>query len=131
MSSNASFLYLRLGPGYEPIWDPDAQLSDLDACAQAILTNLNLFQGEWWENLNEGTPMFQEIINQRATPNGQQIMALALAQRIRSTPYVSGVENMQTSFDAKSRKFSFSCIAKTSFGSLNVQFSPGQSASVS
>lgn len=131
MSSNASILYLRLDDNYDPIWDPDAQLSDLDAVAQAIRTNLNLFQGEWWQDLNDGTPMFQEIINQRATPSGQQIMALALAKRISGTPYVSSVENMQFSFSETSRRFSFSCVAKTSFGTLTVQFSPGQSASVS
>ena len=48
MSANSSILYLRLDANYDPIFDPDAELSDLQAVAQAIRTRLLLFMGEWW-----------------------------------------------------------------------------------
>lgn len=130
MSATASILYLRLDANYDPIFDPDAELSDLDAVAQAIKTRLLLFEAEWWENLNEGTPMFQEIIGQRASANGQQIMAMALSSRIAGTPYVSGVEDVSVQFDESTRQLTYSCVAQTSFGSVPVTFSPGLSASV-
>lgn len=130
MSASASILYLRLDENYDPIFDPDAELSNLEAVAQAIKTRLLLFQGEWWENLNEGTPMFQEIIGQRASTNGQQIMALAISARIGATPYVSAVENVAVAFNETTRALTYSCVAQTSFGSVPVTFSPGLSASV-
>lgn len=130
-AASASIVYLRLDAENDPIFYPQAELTNLDAVAQAILTRLNLFQGEWWENLNEGTPMFQEIISQRASPGGQQIMALALAQRVQGTPFVSGVTDMVVSFDPVKRKFQFRCTAQTSFGAVPVDFTPGTSARVS
>ena len=130
MSANASILYLRLDANWDPIFDPEAELSDLQAVAQAINTRLRLFQGEWWANLNDGTPMFQEILGQRASGNGQKVMATALAQRVSGTPYVSSVENVAITFDPITRKLSFSCTAQTSFGTVSVLFEPGLNASV-
>lgn len=130
MSASASIVYLRLDADYDPIFDPSAELSDLEAVAQAIQTRLWLFQGEWWENLNEGAPMFQQIVGQRASGAGQQIMSLALAQRIATTPYVSAVNDVQISYSPITRKFSFSCTAQTSFGAVTVTFTPGLGASV-
>jgi hypothetical protein len=130
MSAAAQIVYLRLDADYDPVFQTGAELSNLDAVAQAIKTRLLLFQGEWWENLNEGTPMFQQIIGQRASKNGQQIMALALANRVAGTPYVSAVEDVAISFDEKTRSFSFRCTAQTSFGTVPVTFSPGLNASL-
>ena len=130
MSATASILYLRLDEDYDPVFDPGAELSNLDAVAQAIKTRLLLFQGEWWENLNEGTPMFQEIIGRRATGGQLQIMSLALTQRVAGTPYVSSVQNAEIKYDPFTRALSFSCIAQTSFGEVPVTFTPGLAASV-
>lgn len=130
-AASAAIVYLRLDSNNDPVFDPDAELSNIDAVAQAILTRLKLFQGEWWSNLNDGTPMFQEIIGQRASQSGLQIMALALSNRIAGTPYVSGVQDVNISFNAKNRTLSFSCTALTSFGNVPVQFNPGMNASVS
>lgn len=130
MSSVASIVYLRLDANHDPIFDPGAELSDLDAVAQAILTRLELLQGEWWENLNEGTPMFQQIIGRRLTQNQQQVISLALTARIQGTPFVSAVEDLTIAFDEITRAFAFRCTAKTSFGTVPITFSPGLNASV-
>ena len=92
---------------------------DLEAVAQAIATRLKLFQGEWWENRNAGTPVFQSMLG---TTNGRrpELIALLLKQRILSTPYVTGVSNLQTSFDSGARAFRFSCRVQTAFGTLSV-----------
>lgn len=120
--------YLQLDKNFDPIWDPAAALIDLDAVAQAIRTRLLLFEGEWWEDLNEGTPMFQEILGQRATVNGQQIMSQALIARVSGTPYVSGVENASTTFSDKTRQLNFAATAQTSFGKVTVNAVPALSA---
>ena len=94
-------------------------VSDLDAVAQAIATRLKLFQGEWWESADAGTPVFQSML---ATANGRrpELVALLLKQRILATPYVTGVSNVQTSFDGATRAFRFSCTVTTQFGTLSV-----------
>jgi hypothetical protein len=120
----SSITYLQLDASYDPIFDPRAALQDLQAVEQAIKTRVLLFEGEWWEDLNLGTPMFQEIIGARATPNGQQVMSAALAARISGTPFVSTVQNINATFASASRKFSFSATADTSFGAVSVQFAP-------
>ena len=129
--ASAKFAYLRLDADNDPVFQVEASLTDLEAVRQCIKTRLLLFEGEWWENLQEGTPMFQEIIGARATPNQQQIMALALAQRISQTPFVSGVSDMAFSFEPIARRFSYSAKADTSFGTVTINFTPGVSASVS
>jgi hypothetical protein len=117
--------YLQLDADYDPILDPAASLQDAAAVRQAIQTRILLFLGEWWEDLNEGTPMFQKILGTRVTPNNQQIMAQSLATRITGAPYVSAVQNVNVSFNPKTRGFSFSATAQTAFGVVTILFSPG------
>jgi hypothetical protein len=123
--------YLRLDAEYDPVFDNTATLSDLEAVRQAIQTRLALFQGEWWEDLNDGTPMFQEILGQRASQNGLQAMALVLNERIAGTPYVQGVQNVNIVFNAANRSFTYTATALTAFGSTDIVFPPpGASAEV-
>lgn len=121
----SSITYLQLDAQYDPIFLPQASLSDLEAVTQAIKTRLLLFEGEWWEDLGDGTPMFQEIVGQRATPNGQQIMSQALAARISGTPYVVAVQNVSVNFNPTTRQFSFVATVQTAFGTVTIPYSPG------
>lgn len=131
MSANASILYLRLDENYDVVFDADAALTDLQAVAQAIETRLLLLQGEWWQDLNDGTPMFQDVIGRRASGPGLQVMTLAFSQRVSGTPYVSAVLDVSTNYSYITRAFEFKCTAQTSFGNVQVVFTPGISASVS
>ena len=121
----SSITYLQLDAQYDPIFLSQASLSDLEAVTQAIKTRLLLFEGEWWEDLGDGTPMFQEIVGQRATPNGQQIMSQALAARISGTPYVVAVQNVSVNFNPTTRQFSFVATVQTAFGTVTIPYSPG------
>lgn len=94
-------------------------VNDLEAVAQAIATRLKLFTGEWWENRQAGTPVFQSMLGTTNARRGE-IVALLLKQRILSTPYVTRVTNVQTSFDAGTRAFRFSAQVETAFGALTV-----------
>lgn len=126
----ASITYLRLDSSYDPVFNPAVALTDLAAVTQAIQTALLLFQGEWWESLNVGTPMFQVILGRRATPKGLQAMSLALSLAIQAVPYVSSVV-ATAMFNPKTRQFSYSATAQTSFGPTTVSGNlPGNSASI-
>jgi hypothetical protein len=85
------------------------------AVAQAILTRLCLWQGEWFLNLQEGTPWMQQVLGH---PYGGQVPDSAIRQRITTTPYVTSIANYVSTFDRTSRFFSVSCEVYTSFGQV-------------
>jgi len=117
---SATITYRKLDATGEPIFGNGAGafVSDIDAVAQAISTRLKLLQGEWWENLNDGTPLFQSMLAVSGSPSNLDTIALILKQRILGTPYVLSVDQIQTSY--KNRAFSFACRVQTQFGSLSI-----------
>lgn len=124
----ATIQYLRLDSSYDAILVPSSSLVDLEAVAQAIKTRLNLFYGEWWEDLLDGTPMFQAILGTSGSPKNQQAIAVILSSRINGTPYVSTTKNVVTNFESDTREFSYSAQAETAFGTVPVAVTPGDSA---
>jgi len=120
----ATILYRRIDTSngqYEPVWGVDqaAFNSDLQAVAQLILTRLKLNTGEWFENLLDGLPLWQQILGQGHGKN-QAFLNLLIQQRIRKTYGVVGVSNVQSSYNSSTRSYSFSCTVKTQFGSLSL-----------
>jgi hypothetical protein len=127
MSSPVLITYLALDSGYDPVFTPAQSLTNLQAVVQAILTDLKLFLGEWWEDLSIGTPVFQVILGQLGTARGQAAMNLALQRRIEGVPYVTGVSNVSFSF--VDGQFGFTATANTVFGPVTVtNQTPGASA---
>jgi hypothetical protein len=109
---------IALDANYEPIFaSQQALLIDLDAVAQTIGTTLRLFQGEWWESLTDGTPLFQSILGP-----GRQLAAVAavIRTRILSVPFVTSISNVSISLNRASRALSYSCSVQTAFGTITV-----------
>ena len=124
-----SITYLLLDAGYDPVFDPNAVLTDLDAVRQVILTRLSLFLGQWWENLKLGLPVFQSILGQLASPSGIAAMQALIQQNILGTPYVTGVTNVSVNFTAG--KLSYITTVQTAFGTVITNGStPGLSANL-
>lgn len=92
-----------------------------------IQTTLLLFQGEWWGNLTQGLPLFQQILGVAGAGKNAEATALLIKQQIENVPYVQSVFNIQTSYST-SRVFTFNCTVTTQFGNLAVTFTPGNSA---
>lgn len=126
MSTTPTILYLQLDQNYDPIFDPGASLTDTNAVAQAILTRLKLFLGEWWENLNLGLPVFQSILGQLASPQGIAAMSLAVQQNIEGAPFVTALPIVNVSF--KDGVLSITATAQTQFGPVTVNTAPALSA---
>jgi hypothetical protein len=107
----------------EPLWGVGNTnfVTDIYAVAQLIKTRLLLFQGEFWADLDDGTPYWQSILGQ---PANQQKIVLLLTQRIFATPFVSQVLNSAASFDTASRSFNFNITVQTQFGILSVSNMP-------
>lgn len=118
----STILYLKLDETNDPNFDLSAVLEDLEAVQQAILTRLLLFQGEWFENLDEGLPLFQKIVGYK----NQQAAALAITARVIGTPFVSGVKDVSVS--NTNRQLSYAATAQTVFGQAQVTATPGAAA---
>lgn len=108
-----------LGTNYDPLYGNGQNdfLTDIDAVAQIIGTTLRLFKGEWWENLNIGTPMFQSILGQGGASDTAAISAI-LQNVILSCPFVTSISSISCTY--ANRKLSFSCTVLTQFGALQV-----------
>ena len=84
--------YLRLDAAYDPIFDPTVALTDINAVAQIMLTQLNLFLGEWFENLNLGLPVLQTMLGQLGSQRALAAMQLSVQQYLQTTvPYLVSV----------------------------------------
>lgn len=128
MSSPVLITYLALDADNDPVFDPTQSLSNVQAVAQAVLTRLRFFYGEWWEDLSAGLPVFQTILGQLGTAQGQAAMRNAVQRQIEGTPYVTGVTNISTSF--VDGQFAFTAEFTTTFGPATVTNLPGSSASI-
>jgi hypothetical protein len=115
----ATITVRNLGPNYDPLYGNSQAnfLTDIDAVAQIIGTKLRFFQGEWWENLLAGTPMFQSILGQGGAGNTSAIAAI-LQNVIYSVPYVTSISNLTCTYSNRALKFS--CTVLTAFGTLQV-----------
>jgi hypothetical protein len=74
----------------------------VEAVAQAVNTNLLLLRGEWWENLENGLPLFEEIIGTPETAEGITTIDALISDRILSTEGVLSIESYESSGCARS-----------------------------
>lgn len=90
-------------------------VSDIDAVRQAVYTRLKLLLEEWWEDVQDGLPLFQSILGAR-TGKGQQAIDIIIQDRIRGTTCVTDVFQYESTLDEESRKYSFQCQIGTLYG---------------
>lgn len=90
------------------------------AVAQAVETTLKLILGEWYLNLNDGTPYFQGILGVHSQETADQ----TLQSQIGGVQGVTGLENWKSTIDAKTRKYSsISATLFTVYGETKLQIS--------
>jgi hypothetical protein len=92
-------------------------LTGVDAVAQAIHTRLLLFTREWWENLNEGLPMWTAILGHRSS---KDIIDGLIRERILDTPNVKSISNLSSIYNSSTRAYTFTCSVDTTFGALTI-----------
>ncbi|MCL2085181.1 MAG: hypothetical protein FWH06_08005 [Oscillospiraceae bacterium] len=98
---------------------------DAAAVAQAVKTRLGLLRGEWWENTEDGLPLFQEILNTfHTTEYGADGVDLIFSERILGTKGVSEILSFDSRVDMSARSYSAVCVIRTVFGdAFNIQIS--------
>jgi hypothetical protein len=113
---------------YDTVFSNATALTGSQAVRQAILTRLNLFLGEWYENLNLGLSVFQTMLGQLGSSRTQQAAQQAVAADIMTlAPYVTAVNTVIVEFNS-AKQLSIQVIAQTVFGVVLVTTSPGSSA---
>ena len=88
-----------------------------EAVAQAVLTRLKLWTGEWFLNTTDGTPWMQEILGKRRVSVNPDA---AIKQRILGTQGVKEITDYASSFDGNSRTLSVSCSLNTIYGTTTL-----------
>lgn len=94
-------------------------LSGVEAVAQAIMTRLKLLKNEWWENLNDGLPLWQQILG--ASGKNIKLIDKLFLTRIKETPGVKETYNYESTFDPNTRKYSFSVTVNTEYGTTSLE----------
>jgi hypothetical protein len=84
--------------------------------AQSVLTRLRLWQGQWFLNVNEGTPWLQQILGKHSKP----VYDLAIKTRVLGTAGVTSIENYSSTLDPVTRKLSVRMTINTQFGQAEI-----------
>ncbi|CQR71690.1 hypothetical protein SOV_04860 [Sporomusa ovata DSM 2662] len=113
-------IYRRLDSNGDYVFGSNQQafISKADAVAQAIYTRLKLLLAEWWEDTQDGLPLFQSILGVR-TNRGKQAIDIIIQDRIRGTTDVTGIYNFTSTFDNETRQYSFKCQVDTAYGQVD------------
>ena len=86
------------------------------AVAQAILTRLSLWAGEWFLDLTEGTPWMQQILGKPRQPGSNP--DTAIRTRILGTPYVRRITDYASAYNSTTRRWAVACQVYTAFGQV-------------
>lgn len=94
-------------------------LSGVEAVAQAIITRIKFLKEEWWENLEEGTPLWQEILGH--PESNIKLVDEIILKRISGTTGVKDITEYTSNFNPETRKYSFKATIDTNFGQTTVE----------
>lgn len=89
--------------------------TDLEACAQAIKTRLKMFQGECWEDLDDGLPFFQQIAGSR----DKTMIDALVRSRILGTTGVTSIQSFSSDISAD-RRYTATALVNTQYGATEV-----------
>lgn len=94
-------------------------LTGREEIAQTVQTRLALFLGEYFRDITDGTPWFEQILGKFASLDTAESV---LRVRIAATPGVIRLTNFDTNFDINSRKYSVTAGILTVYGVDQVVF---------
>lgn len=94
-------------------------INNPQAVAQAILTRLKLWLGEWFIDTTDGTPYFTQVLGERYAKNPDA----AIKRRILGTPGVTSIVTYSSSFNGATRVFTVNATVQTQFSVTPVPIS--------
>lgn len=95
-------------------------LTGREAIAQTVVTRLKLFLGEYFRDITDGTPWFQQVLGKFSNLNAVEAI---LRNRIARTQGVIRLLSFDLQFDLDSRALSVQAQVLTVYGEQDIQFS--------
>ncbi len=95
-----------------------AYLEGIDAVAQAIKTRLLLLYAEWWEDREDGLPLWEQILAAPGSQDSLTAVDLIFKERIEGTTGVLSLLGYESDFDRDNRKYTFKAAVETMYGDL-------------
>lgn len=89
---------------------------DIYAVQQAISTRLKLLKYEWWENLTDGLPLWQDILANHNIDKAKQL----IKERIEKTNKVKCVTIFNATWDSEQRRLDIYVLVDTEYGPLEI-----------
>ncbi len=86
------------------------------AVNQAVVTRLRQLIYEWWEDLEDGIPVWQKILGNRNKQEAEQI----IRERIQKTKYVKSILAFTVTWDNEKRTLSIQASIDTEFGQTEI-----------
>lgn len=83
-----------------------------DAVAQAVKTRLGLWTGEWFLDVDEGTPWLISVLGKHSQTQAD----VTIQDRVNNTQGVVGIENYSSALDADLRRFAVTMTVNTIYG---------------
>lgn len=90
------------------------------AVGQAIQTRLKLLKGEWFEDTEDGLPLFQQMLGKRYSVNNLQIVDSLIRERILGTTDVTEITEYSSNFSSEDRTYSFTAKVNTNYGIITI-----------
>lgn len=88
-----------------------------EAVAQSVKTRLLLWLGEWFLNVDEGTPYLQGILGKYSV----EVANVTIQDRVLSTTGVVDIQNYESIKDADNRRLSVEFDLDTIYGPTSVE----------
>jgi hypothetical protein len=94
----------------------NSYLQDASAVNQAVVTRLRQLIYEWWEDLEDGIPVWQKILGNRNKQEAEQI----IRERIQKTKYVKSILSFEPTWDNETRTLTIQTSIDTEFGQTDI-----------
>ena len=88
-------------------------INDVEEIAQTVRTRLKLFLGEYFRDINDGTPWFQDILGKGQSLD---VKDATIKRRVLQTSGVISIFDFNTDYDLKLRTYSVSMGIFIDFG---------------
>ena len=96
------------------IGNEHAYIEGADAVRQAVRTRLRLLVYEWWEDIEDGVPYWQQIIASRDVKAAQQI----IRERIQQTPGVLSILSFDPEWNNENRTLTIRAAIQSTYGAF-------------
>lgn len=91
-------------------------IQDANAVNQAVVTRLRQLIYEWWEDLEDGIPVWQKILGNRNKQEAETI----IRERIQKTKYVRSILYFKVTWDNEKRTLIVQASVDTEFGQIEL-----------